>query len=406
MTKDKGYLIPVLEGLILIVSILLLLVFVNSSATYKLNYNIYPETTHLTLQQGSDYTLNVYYKMNTSETFNFLFNVYSDNGIYTHTKHTIATYRDFTLPMYIKVGNVAPGNYTLVLSTKVLYNGFIQERQTKIVIKVVPKEKYTFHTSNYTNAQPELKLVDISTRNLLISPGQKQTILLKFTNTGSASNFYLKDFINSEDKNKVHVDFSKKSFYLGNNEETNILVDINIDKNYNINYTTIDFYAQEQVTNNTLDLGQVNITLKKQNILLAYNKDTKSLDITNIGTDVVPVNVKTNTRDFSFLLTPNQTYYLQANKDENDVNILLNGKLFKEIPLGTETIDKNSDQNKLIPSVSRGITGLFSFGEGSLSWIIYMLIALVIILAIYKSFFSKNAIFGKTVYAKDLKLDA
>lgn len=404
----KENLVSMLEGLGLIVLVLFLMGSVSSSpvkAMYNLNYGVYPESTHLTLQQGSDYTLNVYYKMGTSETFRFVFDVRSPQGIYAHTKQSINTFRDFSIPVYVKVGNIAPGDYSLILSTKVLYNGLIQEKRTNINVTVVPKQKVVFRTSDFTTAVPKLELTDISTRNLLLSPGQKQTVLLKFRNTGSASNFYLHDFVNSEDKNDVHIDFSAKSFHLDYNEEKNILVDISFDKNYNINYTSVDLYAQEQVTNNTTNLGRINITLRKENILVAYNEDNNTLAITNIGTDIASMNVKTNKRDFSFLLTPNQTYYLHADKNENDANIFLSGELFKEVSL------KKGDgilaqKPKTIPVGVSSVAGLFSLGNGTSGWIIIAVFILLIIYAIYKSFFAQNAIFGKTIYAKNLNFDS
>jgi len=394
-----------IEGLIIVVFGLLLLSFARTMpSSYTLNYEIYPESNELTLQQGTAYTLNIDYKVNTNEALPFFFSTFSPQGIGAKISPKLETYSDFILPLYINVSNIEPGDYPVVLITKVLYGGIVNEKLTQINVKVVPKEKIVFQTTKYTNEQPKLVLEDISTRNILLGAGEKQTLLLKFENTGSASTFSMNAIVDSTDKNNVLVSFNTGQFFLKKGESRNILMTVELDENYAIVYTPIYLYAQEQSTGNQLDLGQINVTLKTQDILIAYNKNLNSVEITNVGTDIVTLDINTQAKTFSMFLQPNQTYFFQADSVDKNADIYLDGNLYKQIDLQDNNLSgAGLDENKPKLSVGKSVSGLFSFGSGSAGWIIFLVVIIVFILIIYKLFFARSAVFGKTVYAKDLK---
>ncbi len=390
-----------LKGLMLVTFVLLALAFANAGAQYKLNYDIYPESNTLTLQQGTDYQLRIYYGLNSDSELTFYQKV--DSPLYAYITPKTSNFSNFDLPLYIKVGNELPGDYPVKLITAVNYNGMTETRETIINVKVIAKEKLVYKTSDYTNEAPKLVLQNISTRNILIDANKEQTVLFSFKNVGSSSTFKIGAIVDSPDKNKLNLTFNENYFSLSKDEERNIILTIKMDEDYNINYTPIYFYAIETLSGEQIDLGQLNLTLKNQDILVAYTKNTKELAITNVGTEYVSLDVNTNKREFSLLLQPSQTYFLQAEKEEKDLNVYFAGQLYKEIDLQTAE-DQNLDVNKSNFSLGTSFTGLFSFGEGSTIWIIIAIFIIAFFALIYKMFLSSKAIFAKNVYVKNIDL--
>lgn len=419
MSDEKSAFKSLMEGLILIASILVALAVVNASASPSLNYEIIPDSQSLTLQQNSNYRLNLHFKLYADEKLDFILSSYSsksdisnsnisnnnssnNNIISTYINSRYSSSYDFTLPLLINVSDIDSGDYTVYVSSKVYYGGILNEKILPIKVKVIPKEKYVFSTTNYTNELPELELENISTRNLLISKAEKQNIVFKFKNYGSASTFFINYVIESEDKNKVYVMPNQKYFYLDKDEEKNIVVDVSLDKDYNFLFSRIYFYAQENTTNKQLDLGYVNLTLKTQSLILDYSKDTNYLEIVNNGTDISTINIETDKRNTSFVLMPNQKYITLINSDESYANVLLNGQAYKQLYFKNT---EETEEKKLTTALSTSITGLFSFGQGNYGWVILIVVVVLLYALIRKLFFSKKAIFGNNVYVKDLKLN-
>lgn len=398
-----------IKGMIIVVFALLAVAFVSAQPTnYNLNYNIYPETNELTLQQGTDYTLYVNYELLSNTELPFLFSTISPEGIFVNVTPKRTTFSNFTLPLYFHIGNIAPGRYPVELSTKVLYGGLINERRTTIYVNVVKKENIVFQTTSYTNELPNLKLIDISTRNILIDSNSSQTVLLQFTNTGSNANFKINKLVDSEDKNKVHVEFSEQYFQLEKNQVRNIIMTITVDENYSILYTPIYLFAIESASKQQFDLSQINLTLKTQNIMLVYNQETNVLELNNIGTDLLNIDLNTNIKQFSFILQPNQSYFLQADTNDKFANIFVNGKEYQKIEFANYDANAdaslNKDKNKLVTVMGNSVAGFFSLGSGSTVWIIVLVFLAVLVIIIYKLFFARKAVFATHIYVKDLKL--
>jgi len=394
-----------IEGMILIVFCLLLLTLAKAEPTgYNLNYNIYPETNELTLQQGTDYTLYINYEVNTTNDLPFMFNTISPEGIIVTVMQKRTTFSDFTLPLYFHIGNIEPGKYPVELSTKVLYGGLVNERRTIFYVNVVKAEKVAFKTSPYTNEYPKLELTNISTRNLLLDANNNQTILLQFKNLGSGAMFKLNAIVDSEDKNKVHVSFNEQYFQLEKNESKNIIMTVSLDENYSILYTPIYLYALESTSKQQFDLGQINLTLKTQNIILAYTKETNTIELTNIGTDFVNLNIDTNSKEFSMILLSNQKYIYTADKNDLYANISINGKEYQEIEFVNDADNDLADDKKILPGITASVSGFFTLGTGSYVWLIILLTILLLFAIIYKLFLARNAVFGNHIYVKDLKL--
>lgn len=408
--NDEGHMSLFIKGMIIVVFVLLAVAFVNAQPNnYSLNYNIYPETNELTLQQGTDYTLYVNYELTTSNDLSFAFNTISPDGIFVNVLPKKIAYNNFTLPLYFHVGYLVPGTYPVELSTKVLYGGIINERRTIFYVNVVKREDRVFQTTSYTNELPKLELIDISTRNIMLDSNSNQTVLLQFRNTGSNATFKVNSIVDSEDKNKVHVSFNETYFQLEQNEVRNIIMTIALDENYSILYTPIYLFAIEQSSRQQFDLSLINLTLRTQNLMFAYTKETNVLELTNIGTDLVSVDLNTNARQFSFVLQPNQSYYLQADQNDKAASVYVNGKEYQKIEFAN--LDSNGnvilddDKNKVSLGLGSSIVGLFSFGDTSATgWVIFGIVLLAIVLIIYKLFFARKAVFTNNFYVKDLKL--
>jgi hypothetical protein len=406
--NDEGHMSLFIKGMIIVVFALLAVAFVNAQpSNYSLNYNIYPETNELTLQQGTDYTLYVAYDLLSDKELSFAFNTYSPEGIFVNVLSKKIVHSNFTLPLYFHVGDVTPGKYPVELSTKVLYGGLVNERRTTFYVNVVKKENVIFKTSYYTNEKPNLELIDVSTRNLLIDDNSKQTLLLQFRNTGSSASFMLHNIIDSEDKNKVHVDFSEEYFQLEKDEVRNIIVTVALDANYAIGYTPIYLFATESASKQQFDLSQINLTLRTQNVLVVYTNKTNVLEITNIGTDLINIDLNTNARQFSFMLLPNQSYYLNADVNDKFASVFVNGSEYQKIELVNNDLNATNglnDDKNILPNIGSSIAGFFNLGSGSWGWGIFILVILIVCLIIYKLFFARKAVFANNFYVKDLKL--
>jgi len=375
----------------LVVFALVAISFVNAS----FNYDVFPETNTLTLQQGTSYTLYLDYKLYFDTEVDFYFSNFAPKGIILNHSSKISTSRDFTLPLYFNVSDLSPGDYEVVFSSKMLYNGVVENKEIPFIIKVVKREKYVYASSNYTNALPNLELKEISTRNLLLD-NTSQNVLLKFVNTGSSATFKIFAIIDSPDKNKVILNFNKSYFDLQNNEETNIILNVRLDENYSILHTPIYLVAQEISSSKQYGLGQLNLTLKTTNLLLAFMKEENKLNITNVGTSVSNIDVNTNSKSFDFILMPNQTYSLNFDSNDSSADVYVDGNFYDSILF-------SGINKEVIPKFGDKVSGLFSFGSTSVTWTIVLLFIVALVAIIYKAFFARRALFSNNVYFKDIQ---
>ncbi len=395
--SQKGF----LKGLILVVAILLTLAFVNSYE-YNMNYSVVPETNLLTLQQGSNYSVFIDYKFNTSKELDFSFEVLSPEGITVYYAKDQKSFYDFRLPLRVFVSNDIPlGEYYIKLKNVLNYEGIKSVKETIIKVNVVEKSNILFETDKYTNELPNLIIKNTSQKNFLIKDEDKKQIIFTLTNTGSSANYYLDYFIDSKDKNKVHVEFDNKYIVVQKDSEKNVLVNITFDANYDIDFTRIYFFANEVSTNKEYSLGTANFTKSVNDIMVIFNKENRTLNLINTGNNISQINIVTQNKTYNLLLRPTQDYLLSFDNLDKNIQVYLDKKLFSEFVLNeSDIVDKNKDSSfSLMP-----ITGFFSMSDESTIAILFGLGILLFILLIYKMFLSKNPVFGKNYYAKDLDL--
>lgn len=394
---ERNYLDYLIKGLFLFFSVFLILSIVNA---YNLNYEIYPESNNLTLQSNSNYSLNVFYKLNTTTPLNFSFDVICPEGIEVNNITNIKSYLDFKIKLNFRVKDIKEGSYPIILRTKVLYNGKLNVRDTILNLNVEKNSGQIFFSSDFRNDLPELELINISQTNFIIDSNSSTFFQFNLKNLGSASSYILESEINSLDKNKINIIYSEKIFDLQNNESKTVLINVDFN-NYNLEYTSIDFFAIENSTNKKYFLGRVNFVLNIPKIDVFYNKDLNLILITNNGLDKVNLDLNNNIYSENVNLIPGQI--LTINLDENiiDYNVSMNNKLISSFVFEKE--DKFLDAKKNKDLNFSGVAGFFSLSEGSIYFGITILILIIFILIIRKLFFT-NSIFGKSISVKNIKL--
>jgi hypothetical protein len=391
--SQKGF----LKGLMLVVSILLAIAFV-TSYEYNMNYNVIPETNSLTLQQGSNYSIFVDYKFNTSKELNFYFEIVAPEGIDVYYSTSQKSAYDFQIPLRVFVSNDVPlGNYNIKILSILDYEGLKTVKETVINLKVVEKSKVLFSTDNYYNDLPNLNVVNTSQKNFLINGKDEKQIIFTLENVGSTANYFIDTFIESSDKEKIHLKYDKY-ILLQKDSQKNFIVNISFDENYNVDFTRIHFIAKEQATNKEYLLGIANFTLSVEDIMVIFNKEEKTLDLVNTGNNISEVNIKTAVKTYDLFLRPNQNYILNFEDSDKNVQVYLNKELFGEFVISESEQEKEENDFSLFP------TGFFSLSDNSTIGILFGLFILLLVLAIYKMFLSRNSIFGKNYYAKDLGL--
>ncbi len=394
---ERNYLDYLIKGLFLFFSVFLILSIVNA---YNLNYEIYPESNNLTLQSNSNYSLNVFYKLNTTTPLNFSFDVICPEGIEVNNITNIKSYLAFKIKLNFRVKDIKEGSYPIILRTKVLYNGKLNVRDTILNLNVEKNSGQIFFSSDFRNDLPELELINISQTNFIIDSNSSTFFQFNLKNLGSASSYILESEINSLDKNKINIIYSEKIFDLQNNESKTVLINVDFN-NYNLEYTSIDFFAIENSTNKKYFLGRVNFVLNIPKIDVFYNKDLNLILITNNGLDKVNLDLNNNIYSENVNLIPGQI--LTINLDENiiDYNVSMNNKLISSFVFEKE--DKFLDAKKNKDLNFSGVAGFFSLSEGSIYFGITILILIIFILIIRKLFFT-NSIFGKSISVKNIKL--
>ncbi len=401
----------IFEGLLLVAFVLFLLSLGHAFSVEQFNesqqgvsYSIVPDSDTLTLQQGTQGKLNFSYNF-PEGVYDFYFSIDAPQGITANVIPKMSGNGNFSLPVYINVSNLESGNYSVTLNTQIIYNGlFINDSKT-FNVNVVPKSNLVFGTSKYTNELPNLELLNVSTQNLFISKDSKNQVIFSLKNTGSATTFFIKGIVDSQDANKIQLNYSAEYFRLEKGEEKNILVDILVDENYAILYTPVYFYVQDSLSGKQFSLPQINMTLKTENLFIEYDKEKNILKVQNIGTDFANVDVNTNAKSISFISYPNQISVMALDNNDISATIFLNGKKYETISLfAIEEENQNKDENKSPNKILTSTTALFSLGSGGITAILVIVIILVVIFGIYKLVFARNAVFGKTVYVKDLKV--
>lgn len=402
----------IFEGLLLVAFVLFLLSLGHaysveqfSESKQGVSYSIVQDSDTLTLQQGTNGKQTFYYNFPQGN-YDFYFSIDAPQGITANVIPKMSGNGNFVLPVYVLTSNLESGNYPVTLNTQIIYKGlFINDSKT-FNVNVVPKSNLVFGTSKYTNEMPNLELVNVSTQNLFISKDSKNQVVFSLRNTGSATTFFIKGVVDSQDANKIQLNYNSEYFRLEKGEEKNILIDVLIDENYAILYTPVYFYAQDSLSGKQYILPQTNMTLKTQNLFVEFDKEKNILKMQNMGTDFATVDVNTNVKSYSFISSPNQTSVIAFDNNDISATIFLNGKEFETISLSVEKENQNKDENKSSNKILASTTALFSLGSGGVTVILVIIIILVVIFGIYKLIFARNAVFGKTVYVKDLKQEA
>lgn len=400
----------IFEGLILVAFVLLLISLASAFSVEQFNeakqgvsYSIVPDSDTLTLQQGTQGKLDFSYNF-PSGIYDFYFSIDAPQGITANVTSKMSGNGNFVLPVYVSVSNLEQGVYPVTLRTQIIYKGLFIDDSKTFYVNVVPKSNLVFGTSKYTNELPNLELTNVSTQNLFISKDSKNQIVFSLKNTGSATTFFIKGIVDSQDANKIDLKYSAEYFRLEKGEEKNILVDILVDENYAILYTPVYFYIQDNLSGKQFSLPSINMTLKTQNLFVEFDKEKNILNVQNIGTDIVTVDVNTNAKSYNFVSMPNQTSVIGFDSNDLTATVFLNGKEFEKIVLSNDTNAENKDENKTPNKLLASTTALFSLGSGGVNTIIVIVIILLVIFGIYKLIFARNAVFGKTVYVKDLKI--
>ncbi len=400
----------IFEGLLLVAFVLFLLSLGHAFSVEQFNeskqgvsYSIVSDSDTLTLQQGTQGKLNFSYNF-PEGVYDFYFSIDAPQGITANVIPKMSGNGNFSLPVYVSTSNLESGNYPVTLNTQIIDKGLFINYSKTFNVNVVPKSDLVFGTSKYTNELPNLELVNVSTQNLFISKDSKNQVVFSLKNTGSATTFFIKGFVDSQDANKISLNYSAEYFRLEKGEEKNILVDILVDENYGVLYTPVYFYAQDSLSGKQFSLPSINMTLKTQNLFVEFDKEKNILKVQNIGTDIVTVDINTETKFYNFISAPNQISVIAFDKNDVSATVFLNGKELETIYLSAiEEENQNKDENKNSNKILASTTALFSLGSGGTNAIIIIVIILVIIFGIYKLVFARNAVFGKTVYVKDLK---
>lgn len=379
------------------VSILLAIAFV-TSYEYNMNYLVIPETNSLTLQQGSNHSIFVDYKFNTSKELNFSFEVLAPEGVTIYYPTVKQSAYNFKLPLRVFVSNDVPlGNYNIKILSILNYEGLKTVKETTINLQVVEKSKILFSTDNYYNDLPNLQVVNTSQKNFLIKGKDEKQIIFTLENIGSTANYFIDTFIESSDKEKIHLEYDKY-ILLQKNSQKNLIVNINFDTNYEVDFTRIHFIAKEQATNKEYLLGIANFTKSIDDIMIIYDKENKTLNLVNTGNNISEVNIKTAVKTYDLFLRPNQNYVLDFEDSDKNVQVYLNKELFGEFVISESNDEKKDPDFNLLPA------GFFSLSDNSTIGILFGVFIVLLIALIYKMFLSRNPIFGKNYYAKDLGL--
>lgn len=356
------------------------------------NYNIALETNELVLQPNSTDFVYLAVSVNTIKPMALNISILDYPEVRADVQSNINTVTDFERRIEIKVFNASPGIYPLKVLVTSSFEGRPVVKEEILYVKIVEKQAYKFATTRYTNILPEIKSIEFDKRNFFLAPGEKGNLSVKILNAGSTADFSIDYFPKTDDLN---INFQRPKLMLTKDLENTYFGTISVSEKYDKEFTTLKLMLLESSTGMMVDLGTINITLAKANLVVQkiIDENTITITVTNKGTVEGVFKIKSGKTEINEIILPGSTKTYILPKDKTDLfsdEELIESMIFEEINK-LETFD-----------INKSTTGLFTLTAGNTSQMIIVIVAIFVLL--YLSYFAinKSGIFGKTVNIKTL----
>jgi|GEM_PF-5691146 len=360
------------------------------------DFSLQLETTETIMQPNTTDSIYLAVDLSTKNQIDFAVNVKDFPEVRAYVNPYLKSYTDFYKNIDIKIFDATPGIYPInVIVTGILGENQITKSAT-IYVNVIEKQAYTFNTTKHNNSMPDLKLVNIDKRNLLIAKGEFDIVTLKLANTGSDADFIIN--IYPDDINGIDINRNKETYRVVNGQEELVFINFKLSDDYNRETTVFRIYATNVGTGINYDLGTINLMLKqaKFDITESITENKIIISIANIGTQDDFVTVNSSESDFA-IYVPAGTMK-QVELPLQSVVIKYNDNTIKEF-----VHDYNAGPVVGNVKANNGIiAGLFSLTDANISITMTVIVILVALCIGYWFFFGKNRVFAQSISAKTL----